>query len=114
MTSLAEILQTNLMNASKVAEGQYSELLCVACRKFAVETFFSENEKTSQCGIWFECTSCKHTEHIDCRSRPPGFTSQRLRRRFQELDARAWIAEQTQTVIGNGDVVQLDSDAAGD
>jgi hypothetical protein len=92
--SLQAVLQTNLGNASLVAQGVYSKLRCVGCSRDEVEAFFSANDKTGQYGIWFECTNCKHVEHISCGSKPSGFSTERLNDRFQRLDERAWSSEQ--------------------
>ena len=90
---LQAVLQINLENASRVAEGKYSKLRCAGCNRDEVEAFFSVNDETEQYGIWLECAICKHVEHISCSSRPSGFSPTRLNDRFQKMDDRAWIRE---------------------
>jgi hypothetical protein len=89
-----DVIKINLENASAVARGVYTGLLCPKCKRYDVEAFFSEHNLKSGYGIWFECKNCKNVEHISCKSQPDGFSPLRVSERFQELDERGWEAEE--------------------
>lgn len=86
-------IEINLANARAVADLQYRELLCPRCGSCSAQAFFSVDESQGRYGIWFECDHCGNVEHISCGRMPSGFSPDRVSEKFQQLDQRAWSAE---------------------
>ncbi len=88
-----ERIEANLKNAQAVAEFRYNALYCPKCRSNTSKAYFSVDDHEERYGIWFECGDCGNVEHISCGRKPEGFSAERVSRKFQDLDERAWRVE---------------------
>jgi hypothetical protein len=83
----------NLANAECVANRKYTKLRCPNCEKDSSEAFFTAERNGERYGLWFKCVSCGNIEHLNYREMPAGFEQGRVNHEFQEIDNRAWKAE---------------------
>lgn len=87
------VVTINLKNAQLVAKGIYINLHCPKCNEQSSEAYFTRHKQEEKYGIWFECQNCGNVEHISCRGKPEGYDPNRISKKFQDIDERAWNAE---------------------